>query len=201
MNPVEFVGFLGGGIGLLQAVPQFVRVRRLGHGEGVSLSTWAMMFTVAASWCGYGLRIGANPVAFTNLAGAVLNGAVVIALLRTLRVPRWAPYVGLPVLAAVMIGLAQVLPLSVVSAFLVAMTLSRAPQVWASIQQRAHGERSAVSLTSLAITLTSLVCWGLWSFLARQPLVTLTTAIAMALTLTITAIELSGHRRAGLAAA
>jgi len=50
MISAEVVGFIAGGIGIFFGLPQALRVRKLGHGRGVSLISWTLQFAVAASW-------------------------------------------------------------------------------------------------------------------------------------------------------
>ena len=54
MISAEVVGFIAGGIGIFFGLPQALRVRKLGHGRGVSLISWTLQFAVAASWATYG---------------------------------------------------------------------------------------------------------------------------------------------------
>jgi uncharacterized protein with PQ loop repeat len=40
MISAEVVGFIAGALGMFFGLPQALRVRRLGHGRGVSLISW-----------------------------------------------------------------------------------------------------------------------------------------------------------------
>lgn len=192
-QPIEILGFVGGTIGVTQALPQFFRLRRLGHGQGVSVAAWILMFAVASSWTGYGYRIGSPSQVATNIAGAVLNGLVVAALLRDKRtvVPS---YVLLPLLGVTLAFLINVLPEPIVSVWLLSMTVSRVPQLKKSWQNRHRRQESAVSMRSLAVMTTSLLCWEVWCYVTQHWFVMITTTIALAMTLTIAAIEIYGKR-------
>ena len=44
MLSAELVGFIAGALGMFFGLPQALRVRRLGHGRGVSLISWSLHF-------------------------------------------------------------------------------------------------------------------------------------------------------------
>ena len=71
MSLAEFFGFVAAALGVLQALPQTLRVRRLGHGRGVSLAMWLMMTGSSSVWLGYGLRIGSPSLIASTVATGV----------------------------------------------------------------------------------------------------------------------------------
>ena len=195
MSPAELLGFASGAIGMLQALPQAQRVRSLGHGRGVSLAAWVLQFAVGAAWCGYGIRIASPSVTFTNVIATSLTGSVVFVLLdQRPRVRPWLPLLGIAVAA-----LAAIMPLALTSAVLVALTLSRTPQVRQSYRTYRAGHPTAVSLPALAVSMLSLVGWEGYALLVHRGIMLLTTSIALILTVTIATLEFAAGRRHVLA--
>jgi uncharacterized protein with PQ loop repeat len=187
----ELFGFVAGALGVIQGAPQAARVRRLGHGAGVSMTMWLLMFTSNSLWTGYGLEIGAPSLVVSNVLTAIIGAWVVVALRG-----RAAVTIALMVAwAATMLGLVAVLPRPVLSGILIAMTMSRVPQVVRSAVTLRKRAASAVSMSSLAVSVTCLVFWEIYAIVERRPLVGLTTTLAMSTVLSVVGIELVGRRR------
>ena len=190
----EVLGFIGGGLSAIQGAPQARRVRSLGHGVGVSLATWVLTFFVNVTWLGYGVLNSSPSIVISNLAGALVSGSVIAAL-----VPATPAILKMVPSAIGVVAAVQVLPVALVSAVLVGLTASRTPQLLHSIRSRKVGHESAVSLQSLAIGTVALLCWGAFAIMTQRPLMMLTTTIALTLTLSIALFETLGARalRAG----
>lgn len=185
MTLAEVLGFVGGAIGMFQALPQARRVRSLGHGRGVSLATWVLTFVVGASWFGYGIREASPAVFVTNFVSTLITGSVVAALVGT----ESRPLMWLPVFGLAVVGLVQVLPSALLSAFLVALTASRTPQVLKSFRNRREGHPTAVSISALMVGIASLLCWEGFGLLSHRPLMLVTTTIAITLSAAIALLE------------
>lgn len=187
----EVIGFVAGCIGMLQAVPQVRRLRTLGHGRGVSLMAWVLTFTVNVSWLGYGIRTASPAVIFTNVTGGALAAAVVLSLVE--RFSRWV--FALPLLAFTIIAGVQRMPAGMVSTCLVALTVSRAPQVLQSYRNYVNAHATAVSLRSLYIMSASLLLWDVFAVVEHRGVMLITTNVALALTLVIATLEIAAGRR------
>jgi uncharacterized protein with PQ loop repeat len=127
----------------------------------------------------------------TNIVASILTGSVVTALAKnSVRATWW-------VAASALINVALVLsiPLSVTSVILVALTVSRTPQVLRSWRTLQHGGPSAVSLHALYVGAISLVGWITYALLEHRYLVLLTSSIALVLTLSIATLETMASRR------
>jgi hypothetical protein len=85
VNPAELLGFIGGGIGMFYGLPQALRIRRLGHGIGVSLNTWLLTFGVSTSWAAWGFGANSPSALIMNICGALVNGSVVVAIMPSTR--------------------------------------------------------------------------------------------------------------------
>ena len=194
MGLAEFIGFAAGAFGMLNALPQVRRVRALGHGEGVSIVTWALTFIVNASWCGYGIRIASPSIIITNIVAGILSASVLIALLEA----NARVIVGLFSATAVFMSASVLLPAKVVSAVLVALTLARLPQMKESYRSWIEVKPTAVSFGSLLMSLLSLLGWETFAVLRDNTLMLTTTTIALVLTLTITSLEIGAGRRYAL---
>ena len=194
MNLAEVIGFLAGALGMFNALPQVRLVRTLGHGEGVSVTAWALTFIVNASWAGYGIRFGSPSIIVTNTIAGILAASVLVALLgMTGRV-----ILGLSVATAVFVAAALMLPDQLITSLLIALTFSRLPQVWESYRSWAEAKPTAVSFGSLIMTLLSLIGWAAFSILQHNRMMMTTTTIAMVLAVAITSFEIGAGRRAAL---
>ena len=78
MFSYELVGFIAGSLGIFFGVPQALRVRRLGHGRGVSLFSWLLQFGVATSWAAYGFDVDSRSLLIMNIGAGVINASVII---------------------------------------------------------------------------------------------------------------------------
>lgn len=190
MAPVELLGFLAGGIGMLFGLPQARHVRAVGHGRGVSLTAWMLMFAVSASWAAYGLRVGAASIIVTNIIAGLINGSVVVVLVGHGR----RPFLWLPLFAGVVVAAVLLLPQTVVSAALVALVFAQVPQVFESVRSLRAGRATAVSLDAMFVGQVSLVCWGAYALVSHTSLMILTTALALLMNLTITVLEFRVRR-------
>ena len=82
MFSAELLGFIAGGLGMFFGLPQALRVRKLGHGRGVSLISWMLQFGVATSWAAYGFDIDSPSVLLTNVGAGLVNASVIFAIIR-----------------------------------------------------------------------------------------------------------------------
>jgi len=188
----EVFGFVAAVLGVLQAWPQTVRVRRLGHGRGVSLAMWLMMTGSSSVWLGYGLRIGSPSLIVSTLATGVMNMTVVLALRLGSRCTLPGMLLGF---AAGTAGIA-LMPPWFAAPVLYAFTLSRMPQVVRSWKSRRDGVTgSAVSLGSVGMSMACLLCWEVYSVLHGSPTLIGTTTVALCTNIAVAWLEL-GNRRA-----
>jgi len=192
MITAELFGFVGGSLSMMQALPQARRVRALGHGRGVSLGAWVFTFAANVTWLGYGLRMGSPSLVMTNVVSAVLSAAVIAAIVDS----RFRPVLALPVLGVGFAIAVQVIPEAFTSVVMIALTMSRAPQVRQSWRHYRAGAHSAVSMGTVMLSIAGLLCWAGFSILAQRPLLIFTTALALSLALAIAVLELSGERSA-----
>lgn len=182
------IGFAAGGLGMVTGVPQARRVKMLGHGEGVSLASWMVIASANSAWFGYGLRIDAPAVSVSNVLTLIVTLSVVVSLSGFNR--RTITVSGSVVLLSV--SSALLLPAGIVSAAMVGFTLSRLPQVVASRRSKRNGvEGTAVSLSSMSVSMASLVLWGVYSIVTDQPFLVLTTSVAFVLAVLISWYELT----------
>ncbi|MEY4101962.1 MAG: hypothetical protein RIR88_96 [Actinomycetota bacterium] len=186
----EIFGFIGGGLGTLQGIPQAWRIYRMKTGYGVSISSWILMLLRMSTWMGYGFYIASPSIMVSNLIGA-FTSALVVAAMRPNQLRAWLWIV--PVIA--LCGfLVQILPLVVTSVILVLLTLSRVPQLIRSIANAKAGKVTAVSISALALGIGSMLAWGTYAFMVNDPLVLYTTLLAMAMMLTIGTLEIATNR-------
>lgn len=189
---IEALGFLGGVIGTIQAFPQAMRIRKLGHGFGVSIISWSMMYARSVAWLGYSIATLLTPLILSNFIAAVAGAMVVVALMKS-KPANWALLIGggLALVAAF-----ALLPADITNPVLLFVTLFvRVPQLAKTWQTRNSGKVSAISISSLALSLISLACWLVYFVVREQHFLVLTTSIALIFTLLISGIEYYAMRK------
>ena len=191
MNPVELLGFIGGGIGMFYGVPQALRIRRLGHGTGVSLPTWLLTFGVSTSWAAWGFGANSPSALIMNICGALVNGSVVLAIMPSMR-KAILPLVGI---TAALWFLVLTLPDAIVSVLLTALVFFLAPQVVTSFRTLRDGTISVVSMKALTVSMMSNVFWIAYGLVTEIYLILLTSGIAMTMILIVMTLELLSQRK------
>jgi uncharacterized protein with PQ loop repeat len=181
----EILGFLGGTIGILQGVPQALRIRRLGHADGVSLSHWYFMTTQFAAWVGFGLRVDSPAIWVTNALTFATSAAVIFGI-QSSKLKAGAYSLLLATAAATFTWFG---PGLLVDWFLIAMVASRLPQLIRTFRNRKTADPTAVSISSLAISLASMAFWFAYAIINANTLVIITTIIAVSITLATAIIE------------
>jgi uncharacterized protein with PQ loop repeat len=197
MISAEVVGFIAGGIGIFFGLPQALRVRKLGHGRGVSLISWTLQFAVAASWATYGFDTKSPSIMLTNLVALLVNASVIMAILRN----NVKSISLLIIYAAMWATLILSLPSAAVSTLLVALNFAQSPQVVKSFHNIRVGKDSAVSVTALSVSCFSILIWILYGFMADDSLIKVSALVALSINLLIIALELIGKRKRALESA
>ena len=191
MNPAELLGFIGGGIGMFYGVPQALRIRRLGHGTGVSLPTWLLTFGVSTSWAAWGFGANSPSALIMNICGALVNGSVVVAIMPSLR----KAILPLLSITVALWFLVLTLPDPIVSVLLTALVFSLAPQVVTSFRSLRNGTISVVSMKALTVSMMSNIFWIAYGFVTKTYLIFLTSGIAMTMILIVMTLELLAQRK------
>lgn len=197
MISAEVVGFIAGAIGIFFGLPQALRVRKLGHGRGVSLISWTLQFAVAASWATYGFDSKSPSILFTNLVALLVNASVIMAILRN----NLKSISLLIIYAAIWATLILLLPSAAVSTMLVALNFAQSPQVVKSFHNIRVGKDSAVSITALSVSCLSILIWILYGFMADDSLIKVSALVALSINLSIIVLELIGKRKRALESA
>lgn len=197
MISAEIVGFVAGAIGIFFGLPQALRVRKLGHGRGVSLISWTLQFAVAASWATYGFDSKSPSILFTNLVALLVNASVIMAILRN----NLKSISLLIFYAAIWATLILLLPSAAVSTMLVALNFAQSPQVVKSFHNIRVGKDSAVSITALSVSCFSILIWILYGFMADDSLIKVSALVALSINSLIIVLELIGKRKRALESA
>lgn len=188
----EICGFIGGTIGIATGVPQMLRIRKLGHSQGLALSPWILMYIQFAAWTSFGLRVGSPSIWVCNLL-TFFTTALVVTAVKGNTTKNWAVIVS----AGVATGLAiHILPMMVVNPVMVIFTMSRLPQLVRTWLNRAKETPTAVSIPSLLVSVTSMCFWMSFAILTNDPTVVVTTSVALAITLATALLESRISRRA-----
>lgn len=193
MISAEVVGFIAGALGMFFGLPQALRVRRLGHGRGVSLISWLLQFGVATSWATYGFDVKSPSVLLTNVGAGIVNATVIWAIIQN----RLKSIVILTTYVAVLATLVLVLPSVLVSALLIALVFAQSPQVYKSYKNIEGGKDSAVSVMALSVSSFSIFLWFIYAIMISDTLIKVSTTISFSTNVAIIVLELIGKRRRG----
>lgn len=194
MISAEVVGFIAGALGMFFGLPQALRVRRLGHGRGVSLISWLLQFGVATSWATYGFDVKSPSVFLTNLGAGIVNASVIWAIIQN----RWKSIAILTSYVALIATLVLVLPSILVSALLVALVFAQTPQVYKSYKNIRYGKDSAVSIVALSVSSFSIFLWFIYAAMINDNLIKVSTIISFTTNVAIIALEIIGKRKRSL---
>jgi uncharacterized protein with PQ loop repeat len=194
MISAEVVGFIAGGLGIFFGLPQALRVRRLGHGRGVSLISWMLQFGVATSWAAYGLDIKSPSVLLTNVGAGLINASVIMAVMRN-NVKSLSILV---TYASVLTALVLVLPSFLVSALLISLLCAQGPQIVKSYKNISVGKDSAVSTAALSVSSFSIFLWFIYAVMVSDSLIMVSTVISFSSMISIIILESIGKRRRAL---
>jgi uncharacterized protein with PQ loop repeat len=176
-------GFAGGIIMIATGLPQTLRIRKLGKTEGLALSPWILMLFTFSAYTAYGFMQDSIAIWSTN-ALTFITTALVVTAFKGNSVKNWI----LILLGGLAWGyLVTIVPAIVASVILAALTANRVPQLIKSWLNRHTAMVSAVSISSLLITLASTMCWLTYAFLTKDYFIVFTTSLAITITL-ITAI-------------
>ena len=188
-------GFAGGIIGIATGLPQYLRIRKQGHHDGLALSPWILMLATFAAYTAYGLMANSASIWVCNILTFFTTALVVTAVKGN----------GVKVWALILLGgaftatLIFVLPPAITSIALILLTANRVPQLIRSWLNRHNAMVTAVSISSLVVAFTSMACWEAYAILTGDHLIVITTLVAITITLTTALVEAHIARLAKMA--
>ncbi|CAN2220830.1 hypothetical protein MCETOYE15_01216 [Candidatus Nanopelagicaceae bacterium] len=191
MISAEVVGFIAGALGMFFGLPQALRVRRLGHGRGVSLISWMLQFGVATSWAAYGLDIRSPSVLLTNVGAGLINASVIMAVMRN-NVKSLSILIAY---ASLLTTLVLVLPSFLVSALLISLLYAQGPQIAKSYKNISAGKDSAVSIAALSVSSFSIFLWFIYAVMVSDSLIMVSSVISFSSMISIIILESIGKRK------
>lgn len=181
----EGFGFAGGIIGIATGLPQYFRIRKQGNHDGLALSPWILMLATFAAYTAFGLIAGSPAIWICNLLTFFTTALVVFAV-KGYGIKTWLLVLAIGIASA---GLIAVLPPMISNIALVALTTNRLPQLIRSWFNRHAAMVTAVSISSMLVAVTSMLCWGAYAILTQRGLIVLTTSVALSITLATAAVE------------
>ena len=194
MFSIEIFGFIGGALGIFFGLPQALRIRRLGHGRGLSLISWLLQLGVATSWATYGFDKNSPSLLATNMAAALINASVVWVILDN----RLRSIFTITTLVAGVAGLVLMLPASIASVLLISLVFAQSPQVFKSYKNIKIGKESAVSVVAMSVSALSGIFWIIYAANIVDPLLVLCNAIVLLNNIVIIVLEIIGKRSRAL---
>ena len=194
MFSIEIFGFIGGALGIFFGLPQALRIRRLGHGRGLSLISWLLQLGVATSWATYGFDKNSPSLLATNMAAALINASVVWVILQN----RLRSILAITTLVAGVAGLVLTLPASIASVLLISLVFAQSPQVFKSLKNIKIGKESAVSVVAMSVSALSGIFWIIYAVGITDPLLVLCNAIVLLNNILIIVLEIIGKRSRAL---
>jgi uncharacterized protein with PQ loop repeat len=164
----EACGLAGGALGTIMGIPQVLRIRKIGHSEGVALLPWLLLCITYSAWFTYGVQLLSPALIISNLLTYIVGAFVITAI----RGNKFSSYAIMAAISAVTV--------------LFVTTASEALVSW---KNRNRNEATAISLGSLLISLTGAMLWMAYSILTEHPFFIVTTTLAIGLSLTTFLIE------------
>lgn len=192
----EIFGFIGGFIGIATGLPQMLRIRRLGHADGLELSPWLLMLVLFAAWTSFGFKAASPSIMVANLLTFFTTALVVVAI-RGNTFKSWSLILIVGAAAGLFVFYG---PVVLVNLVLVLLTAARLPQLIRTWLNRATAKVTAVSIPSLVVALTSMVFWMGFAVLTENGLVVVSTTVSLAITLLTALVELKIAKQAALSA-
>lgn len=181
----ELLGFIGGIIGIAIGVPQMLRIRKQGNSEGLALSPWIMMLATYSAFTAYGIMQNSPALWVCNFLTFVTS-ALVITAVKGNGFKIWlAMIAGGFASALIIISLPEVLS----NIALVILSANRLPQLVRTWRNRHHPIVSAVSLSSLVVTLISLSFWEMYALFSDHKFILVTTTVPIVVTVLTAALE------------
>ncbi|CAN2224514.1 hypothetical protein MCEMRE185_01305 [Candidatus Nanopelagicaceae bacterium] len=194
MFSIEIFGFIGGALGIFFGLPQALRIRRLGHGRGLSLISWLLQLGVATSWATYGFDKNSPSLLATNMAAALINASVVWVILDN----RLRSIFTITTVVTGVAGLVLMLPASIASVLLISLVFAQSPQVFKSLKNIKIGKESAVSVVAMSVSALSGIFWIIYAVNIADPLLVLCNAIVLLNNILIIVLEIIGKRSRAL---
>jgi uncharacterized protein with PQ loop repeat len=194
MFSIEIFGFIGGALGIFFGLPQALRIRRLGHGRGLSLISWLLQLGVATSWATYGFDKNSPSLLATNMAAALINASVVWVILDN----RLRSILTITTLVVGVAGLVLTLPESIASVLLISLVFAQSPQVFKSFKNIKIGKESAVSVVAMSVSALSGIFWIIYAVNIADSLLVLCNAIVLLNNILIIVLEIIGKRSRAL---
>ena len=188
----EICGFIGGAIGIATALPQVVRIRRLGHADGLALSPWLLMLVMFAAWTAFGWRVASPSIWIANFL-TFFTTALVVTAVKGNSFKNWALIIAGGVATGLFVFYG---PELITNALMVVLTASRLPQLIRTWFNRAIAQVTAVSVSSLVVSLSSMAFWMAFAILTQNTLVVITTCVAITIALSTAVLENNIAKRA-----
>ena len=182
----QVLGFAGGIIMIAAGLPQVFRIRKLGNTDGFALSPWILMLVTFSAYTAYGIASNSPAIWVTNIASFITSGMVVTAV----KGNNFKNWLLIGVTGLVCGGLIIVVPHIVSSTILMLLTGNRIPQLIRTWLNRHTAMVTAVSVSSLAIAFTSMICWLLYAIFTGDKFIVATTVVSMVITALTAAVEL-----------
>jgi uncharacterized protein with PQ loop repeat len=192
----EIFGFIGGFIGIATGLPQMLRIRRLGHANGLELSPWLLMLVLFGAWTSFGFKVASPSIMVANLLTFFTTALVVVAITGN-TFKSWSLILLIGAAAGLFVFYG---PVVLVNLVLVLLTAARLPQLIRTWLNRATAKVTAVSIPSLVVALTSMVFWMGFAVLTENGLVVVSTTVSLAITLLTALVELKIAKQAAISA-
>lgn len=192
----ENFGFIGGFIGIATGLPQMLRIRRLGHADGLELSPWLLMLVLFAAWTSFGFKAASPSIMVANLLTFFTTALVVVAI-KGNTFKSWSLILLIGAAAGLFVFYG---PVVLVNLVLVLLTAARLPQLIRTWLNRATAKVTAVSIPSLVVALTSMFFWMGFALLTENGLVVVSTSVSLAITLLTALVELRIAKQAAISA-
>lgn len=162
----EIFGWLGACVGVILGLPQLLRLMRTRNIDGLSLMSWRLIIAMNIAWTAHGIRLGEANMITTNSLQMACSVPIAVLLSRAERL-RPVIVLGTSVgLAALMIGVDQMLGSAMFGVFSIVVAVVSG--VGQSVQLVRAPHVNGVSTLFAVLAVVNQVMWVLWGLVVRD---------------------------------
>lgn len=187
---IETVGIIAAGIDLSMSVPQAWRIHKNKNADGVSLITWAVLYTTLIGWGTYGYVNNSVGLSLGFTIGAITIGGLILTSVLKYQnanmLKRILVIAGIPAFTILFILFMHPV---VTAVFLFLLTFNRVPQIIKSYKNWKTSTPTNVSLATWTMGLLANLSWMTYGILRNDPTIIAVTIPALFYDTTIITFE------------
>lgn len=198
MNPlvIEAIGILAAIIDLTMSIPQAWKLHKNKNAQGVSLTTWAVLYTTLLGWGTYGYTHQSIGLSIGFTIGAITIATLILpSILNYQKATLTKKLLTLAGIPAFTIPLIITAPPLITAVFLFLLTFNRIPQIIKSYRTYKNHTPTNVSILTWSMGFTANLSWLTYGILRNDPAIIAVTIPALFYDSTILTLEKLSQRK------